>query len=140
MYLLAIFNLQQPFGNTVMDARITAIGDKLKIGDIFNKIKFNNAVFTGKNKPAVINRSAQNSRYNLGVKQWLMYEHLESNLAIESVRQEACTKVYARCMELYDECFTMAEDSSTMANNLPSLKAAFTACLLYTSPSPRDTR
>ena len=64
---------------------------------------------------------------NLGVKQWLMYEHLESNLAIESVRQEACTKVYARCMELYDECFTMAEDSSTMANNLPSLKAAFTA-------------
>lgn len=64
---------------------------------------------------------------NLGVKQWLVYEHLESNLAIESVRQEACTKVYARCLELYDECFAMAEDSSTMANNLPSLKAAFTA-------------
>ena len=62
------------FGNTVMDARITAIGDKLKIGDIFNKIKFNNAVFTGKNKPAVINRSAQNSRYSFNSSVDSVYE------------------------------------------------------------------
>jgi hypothetical protein len=62
------------FGNTVMDARITAIGDKLKIGDVFNKIKFNNAVFTGRNKPAVINRSTQNSRYSFNSSVDSVYE------------------------------------------------------------------
>ncbi len=61
----------------------------------------------------------------LGVKEWLIYEHLESNLDIETVRQEACTKVYARCMELYEECFGLAESSVNAINHLPALKASF---------------
>jgi hypothetical protein len=61
----------------------------------------------------------------LGVKSWLLYEHLDNNLEVETIRQEACTKVYSRCMELFDECMEMAEPSSTILNNLPALKAAF---------------
>ena len=63
----------------------------------------------------------------LGVKAWLRYEHLEDNLEIETVRQEACAKVYNRCMELFDECFSMEESSADVINYLPSLKAAFIA-------------
>jgi hypothetical protein len=63
----------------------------------------------------------------LGVKAWLDYEHLESNLAIESVRQDACQKVYTRCMDLYDECFDMKIKSCELLNYVPSLKAAFIA-------------
>ena len=63
----------------------------------------------------------------LGVKEWLLYEHLETNLEIETVRQEACTKLYNRCMGLYDECFKMAESSASVINHLPALKAAFIA-------------
>ena len=62
----------------------------------------------------------------LGVKEWLIYEHLESNLDIETVRQDACTKVYGRCMELYDECFELAESSINIINHLPEgLKMIF---------------
>lgn len=67
----------------------------------------------------------------LGVKDWLEYEHLESNLEVETVRQDACQKVYARCMELYDECFSMEESSDNILNELPALKAAFTSHISY---------
>lgn len=63
----------------------------------------------------------------VGVKDWLVYERLNDNLSIESVKQDACQKLYARCMELYDECFALGIESSNALDYLPALQAAFLA-------------
>lgn len=69
----------------------------------------------------------------IGVKKWLLYEHLENNLEIETVRQDACQKVYARCLELYDECFAMKLDTNEVLNLLPALKSAFVSHVSFQS-------
>ena len=63
----------------------------------------------------------------LGVKEWLTYENLNNNLEIETVKQDACQKLYARCLELYDDCLKMKVDSSLVLNKVPALKSAFIA-------------
>ena len=63
----------------------------------------------------------------IGVKEWLEFERLNSNLAIETVKQDACQKLYARCMELYDECLAMEIASTNALDYLPALQSAFLA-------------
>ena len=63
----------------------------------------------------------------LGVKEWLQYERLPDNLAIENVKQDACQKLYTRCIELYNECLALEIPSSNALDYLPALKAAFLA-------------
>ena len=62
-----------------------------------------------------------------GVEDWLKYNGCNSNLKIETVKEEACQKLYSRGMELYDECFALAVPSSDAVNHRPELKAAFIA-------------
>lgn len=63
----------------------------------------------------------------VGIAEWLEYEHLESNLQIETVKADACQKLYSRCIELYDRCFLMEQSTVNVINYVPSLKAAFLA-------------
>lgn len=63
----------------------------------------------------------------IGIKEWLVYENLNSNLEIESVKQDACQKLYSRCIDLYDTCFAMKEPSEQILNKVPALKSAFTS-------------
>lgn len=63
----------------------------------------------------------------VGIKDWLEYEHLNSNLSIETVKQDACQKLYARCIELYDECLSLEVASSNALDYLPALQSAFLA-------------
>lgn len=66
-------------------------------------------------------------RPELGVAEWLAFEGLNTNLSIQTVREEACQKLCTRALDLYDECFAMAEDTCSVLNKEPALKAAFLA-------------
>lgn len=61
----------------------------------------------------------------LGVKEWLRFEGTNTNLSIETVREEAQQKLCMRAFDLYEQCFDLAQDSETVLNNEPALKAAF---------------
>lgn len=63
----------------------------------------------------------------IGVKDWLKYERLNDNLQIETVKQDACQKLYARCVQLYSECFDLGVQSCNALDSVPALKAAFLA-------------
>ena len=62
----------------------------------------------------------------LGVKEWLTFEGDNTNLAIDSVREDAKQKLCARAIDLYSLCFELAEPSDTVANKEPALRSAFT--------------
>lgn len=64
-------------------------------------------------------------RPELGVKEWLEYEGLSSNLTIQSNKEEVCQKLCTRALELYDTCFELEVASAEAANHEPSLKSAF---------------
>lgn len=61
----------------------------------------------------------------LGVKEWLEYEGLNSNLNIETVKEEACQRLCERAMDLYEICYELAVSSADVLNEEPSLRAAF---------------
>lgn len=61
----------------------------------------------------------------LGVLELLQYEGKQSDLRIETVREEACQLVCARSLELYDLCFELEQDSASVLNKQPELMAAF---------------
>lgn len=61
----------------------------------------------------------------LGVKEWLQFEGDNTNLSIDSVREEAQQKLCMRAVDLYTTCFDLAEPSDTVVNKEPALKAAF---------------
>lgn len=61
----------------------------------------------------------------VAIQDWLEYEHMDSNLKIETVKADACQKLYSRCVELYDRCFSMEQSTVNVINYVPSLKAAF---------------
>lgn len=63
----------------------------------------------------------------LGVVEMLKYEGRQTNLHVESVREEACQFVCARCLELYDVCYGIGQASSSVLNREPELRAAFMA-------------
>ena len=64
-------------------------------------------------------------RPELGVSDWLAYEGMSTNLAVQTNKEDACQRLCARALDLYDECFSMAVDSNNVLNNELSLKAAF---------------
>lgn len=64
-------------------------------------------------------------RPELGVKEWLEYEGMDSNLGIQTNRERVCQKLCARALELYDVCFELEVESSTAINHEPSLRSAF---------------
>lgn len=63
--ILAVFMNVLDFGDKEISAKITAVGDKLKIGDMFNKIRFNTInLQQNKNRVSNLNRNRQTtSRY-----------------------------------------------------------------------------
>lgn len=63
--IVAVFMNVLDFGDREISAKITAVGDKLKIGDIFNKIRFNTVnLQQNKNRVSSLNRSGPiDSRY-----------------------------------------------------------------------------
>ena len=61
----------------------------------------------------------------LGVKEWLRFEGSNTNLAIDTVREDAQQKLCARAIDLYDMCYDLAQESATVINNEPALRAAF---------------
>lgn len=67
------------------------------------------------------------SRPELGVAAWLEFEGMNTNLNIQTVREEACQKICERALDLYDECFALEEDTCSVLNREPALKAAFLA-------------
>lgn len=66
-------------------------------------------------------------RPELGVFEWLKYEGLNTNLAIPTVKEDACQRVCGRALDLYDECYEMQQSSVDVINHEPELKAAFIA-------------
>lgn len=63
----------------------------------------------------------------VGMINFLKYEGNNSNLDIETVREEACQILYTRTMELYDTCFALEIPSDDVLNYEPVLKEAFIA-------------
>lgn len=61
----------------------------------------------------------------LGVRDWLQYEGNNTNLNIDSVREEAQQKLCGRAIDLYTVCFEMEQDSTEVINKEPALQAAF---------------
>lgn len=68
-------------------------------------------------------------RKELGLKEWLATEGIDSNLANEANKEEICQKVYRRCMELYDECYELGVKTTEAFNFEPELAAAFRSCM-----------
>lgn len=66
-------------------------------------------------------------RPEMGVKDWLQYEGMSSNLKVETVKEETCQRLYARAMDLYDDCFDLQIPSSDAMNHMMELRAAFIA-------------
>ena len=64
---------------------------------------------------------------DLPVKEILEREGLPSNLEIETVKENACHKLYAMTMELYETCFSLEQESETALNHVPMLRSAFLA-------------
>lgn len=126
-------NLQSVFKYVHLDEMTMEYYVLFKILNDLNKIKSLHSDFVPSLSKKILGDTLQTSLADditnpqLGVKEWLLYEHLENNLEIETVRQDACAKVYSRCMDLYDECFTMEEPSANAINSLPALKTAFIA-------------
>jgi hypothetical protein len=69
------------------------------------------------------------TRPELGVRDWLTYEGMDGNLENEMVKEQACQKLFEKCVDLYEECFEMAEDSVLVSNREPELRAAFVSCI-----------
>lgn len=65
------------------------------------------------------------TRPNIRIKQFLEHEGMNSNIDIQTTRNNAMQILYSRTMELYDRCFALEQDSETVENLVPSLKAAF---------------
>lgn len=63
----------------------------------------------------------------VGMKEILEREGLPSNLEIETVKENACHKLYAMTMELYETCFSLEQESETALNHVPMLRSAFLA-------------
>lgn len=61
----------------------------------------------------------------VGMKEWMDYEGMPSNMSLAKVREEASQKLYNRAIDLYDECFALEQDSREVLNLVPELKAAF---------------
>lgn len=57
----------------------------------------------------------------------LQREGLPSNLEIETVKENACHKLYAMTIELYEKCFSLVQESSSALNHVPMLRSAFLA-------------
>ena len=66
-------------------------------------------------------------RPDLGVTSWLSYEGMNTNLSIQTVREEACQHLCQRALELYDECYKEAESTDAILNREPELRSAFLA-------------
>lgn len=66
-------------------------------------------------------------RPDLGVTSWLSYEGMNTNLSIQTVREEACQHLCQRALELYDECYEEAESTDAILNREPELRSAFLA-------------
>lgn len=64
-------------------------------------------------------------RPELGVSEWLVYEGMSSNLAVQTNKEDACQKVCERALELYEECYNLAIDSNVVLNKELELKSAF---------------
>ena len=62
---------------------------------------------------------------DLGVTEWLSYEGMNTNLNIQTAKEEACQRLCERALELYDECFEKAEQTDAVLNREPELRAAF---------------
>lgn len=61
----------------------------------------------------------------LGVKEWLQFQGEKTNLAVDTVREEAQQKLCIEALTLYDECFSLAQNSASVINSEPALQAAF---------------
>lgn len=61
----------------------------------------------------------------LGLKEWLEYEGMNSNLKVEDAKYAACSKLMERSMQLYDTCFELSCNSNEILNEEPSLQSAF---------------
>lgn len=64
---------------------------------------------------------------SVGMKSYLEHEGLQTNFAIQTVKEDAMQRLYSRSMDLYDECFEMAVPSSSASTYMPAYKAAFVA-------------
>lgn len=61
------------------------------------------------------------------MKEYLDHQGLQTNFAIQTVKEDAMQRLYSRSMDLYDECFEMAIPSSAVLSYMPAYKAAFVA-------------
>lgn len=66
-------------------------------------------------------------RKDIGIKEWLEYEGMSTNLTIQTVKEDTCQKLCNRVLDLYDVCYADAVDSSSVIGYEPELKAAFIA-------------
>lgn len=64
---------------------------------------------------------------SIKIKQYLDYEGLNSNLAIQTTKELAMQKIYSRSMELYDRCMELKYSSDKVENYLPAYREAFIA-------------
>ena len=64
-------------------------------------------------------------RTDLGIKEWLNYEGLGTNMSVPTDKSIACQKLFAKTMELYDECFELAVPSNEVLNREPELRQMF---------------
>lgn len=62
-----------------------------------------------------------------GMKEWLAYEGYDNNLAIQTVKEMACQKLFERSMELYDTCYALCIDSVDVLNFKPEFRDALIA-------------
>lgn len=62
---------------------------------------------------------------DLGLKEWLEYEGMSSNLKVEDAKYAACSKLMERCLALYDTCFELEYASSAVLNDEPALRETF---------------
>lgn len=69
-------------------------------------------------------------RPEIGMKEWLTYMGMDSNLQNESVKNSACQTLYQRCEELYDECFEMGIATTEALNFEPELAQVFKQVVL----------
>lgn len=61
----------------------------------------------------------------LGVHDWLVFEGLNTDLRIQTNREEVCQRLCVRALDLYDTCFEEAQSTVTVLNREPELRAAF---------------
>lgn len=66
-------------------------------------------------------------RDDIGIKDWLEYDGISSNLAVQAVKEDVCQKLCYRTLDLYDRCFTDEVESACVIGHEPELRAAFIA-------------